>query len=81
MVNSDTSISDRMSLLKNMAGLATDSSIPYPSRIMPIATCHSIVKEFLEKEEDDLLDDDEYNFAVELMNELADQAAFYGGLK
>lgn len=79
MVSSGTGISDRMAMLRSMAQMAVDMSIPYEARIMPICSCHSIVKEFLEKEEDELLDDSEYMFAVSLMNELADQASLQGG--
>ena len=78
MVSSGTSISDRLAMLKNMAQLAVDTSIPYASRIMPICSCHGIIKEILDKKEDNLLDNEEYNFAVELMNELADQASLQG---
>ena len=73
MVSSGTSISDRMALLRKIAPMAVDISVPYASRVMPIATCHSLVKEFIDRDQDDLLDDDEYNFAVDLMNELAEQ--------
>ena len=79
MVSSGTGISDKMELLRTSARVAVDSSIPYASRIMPITICHSIVQEFIQNDEDDLLDDDEYNFAVALMNELAEQANIYMG--
>ena len=79
MVSSGTGISDKMELLRTTARAAVDSSVPYSYRIMPIGICHKIVQEFIQNDEDDLLDDDEYNFAVALMNELAEQANIYMG--
>ena len=81
MVSSGTGVSDKFALLKAAARTAVDTSIPWTSRIMPIASCHSIVKDILDNKEDDLLDDEEYLFAVSLMNELAEQAALNGDLK
>ena len=81
MVSSGTGVSDKFALLKAAARTAVDTSIPWTSRIMPVSTCHRIVRGILDNNEDDLLGDEEYLFAVELMNELADQAALNGGLK
>ena len=72
-MNRKTSISDNMVLLRLVAPIAVNTSIPFMTRLMPIVTCHNVVAEILDNKQSYLLTDDEYNFAASLMSELANQ--------